>query len=59
MILKMPLILFKSQLFICTLKKGSRTGFSIANPNFSEVAFSDGYLHKVGSPEISFQQLIC
>ncbi len=37
------------------------TGLSIANLNFSEIAFSVGYLHKV-SLEFSFQaidQLVC
>jgi hypothetical protein len=28
---------------------------SIANPNFSEIAFTVGYLHNVGSLEVSFQ----
>jgi hypothetical protein len=54
----MPLIFLKNQLFICKLKKGARlTGLSIPNPNFSEIAFSDGYLQKAGSLEFSFQAI--
>jgi hypothetical protein len=38
------------------------TALSIANPNFSDIAFSVGYLHKVGSLDFSFQaidELVC
>jgi hypothetical protein len=37
-------------------------GFSTSNPNFPEIAFFDGYLHKLGIAEFSFQatdQLVC
>jgi hypothetical protein len=30
---------------------------SIANSNFSEIAFSDGYFHEVGSLEFSFHEI--
>ncbi len=42
--------------------KGPSTELSIANPNFSEIAFSVGYFNKVWSLEFSFQaidELVC
>jgi hypothetical protein len=40
-----------------TQKKGALTGLSIPNPNLSEIAFSVGYLHTVGSLELRFQAI--
>jgi hypothetical protein len=58
----MPLILLKSKLFICKLEKGAVAGLSIANLDFSEIAFCVEYLHKVGSLKLSSQsadELVC
>jgi hypothetical protein len=52
----MHLILLESQ-FVCNSKKGALAGLSIANPKFSEIAISFGYLHKVGSPGFSLQEI--
>jgi hypothetical protein len=38
-------------------KKGALTGLSIPNPNLSQIAFSVGYLHSVGSLELRFQAI--
>jgi hypothetical protein len=59
----MSLILLKSQLFISKFeKKGGLSGLSVANPKFSDIAFSVGYLFKAGSLESSFEridELVC
>jgi hypothetical protein len=51
MIPKLPLSLLLSQLFIGKLKEGALHGLSIANPNFTEIAFFCWIFpqrHKVG-----------
>jgi hypothetical protein len=53
----MSLILFKSQFFICELKKGALAGFSSANPNVSEISLSVGHLHKVRSLQFRLQAI--
>ncbi len=40
------------------IQEGALTGLSIANPNFSNIAISVEYLHKVENVEFSFNQLL-
>jgi hypothetical protein len=60
---KIPSIPLKTQLFIGKLKKETVSRLSNANyPNFSEITFSVGHLHKVGSLSSSLQaidELVC
>jgi hypothetical protein len=51
--LYMPFL--KSQMFIHKHKKKYSTGLSIANLNFSEILFSAGCFHKVGSQKICLE----
>jgi hypothetical protein len=47
----------QSVVHLQTQKRSLDWILSIANPNFSEIAFSVGYFHKIGSLEFSFQAI--